>query len=106
MRPLHHPRRSTEGFGDMGRFQGVGGWIGPGSRHATWANQRWWRLYVSLGVLAALLMFPVQYFGLVSNRNDHQVRPSIIGAIVFGAAFGLGMFAFAAWTRRKTGRGG
>jgi hypothetical protein len=65
---------------------------------------RWWHFYVSLGVIGALLMFPVQYFGVVSNRSDHQVLPSVLGAITFGAVLGLAMFAFAAWTRRKTGR--
>jgi hypothetical protein len=88
----------------MGRFLGVGGWIGPGSRHANWTNRRWWRFYVNLGVLGGLLMFPVQYFGVVSNRSDHRVLPSIIGAITLGAVSGLGMFAFEAWARRKTGR--
>jgi hypothetical protein len=47
---------------------------------------------------------PVQCFGVVSNRSDHQVLPSVLGAITFGAVLGLAMFAFAAWTRRKTGR--
>ena len=61
-------------------------------------------LYVSLGVMGALLMFPVQYFGVVSNRSDHQVLPSAIGAVAFGAFVGLGMFSLAAWARRKTGR--
>jgi hypothetical protein len=88
----------------MGQFWGAGGWIGPRSRFGNWTNRRWWHFYVSLGVMGALLMFPVQYFGVVSNRSDHQVFPSAVGAIAFGAVFGLGMFTFAAWARRKTGR--
>jgi hypothetical protein len=81
----------------MRRLLGVGGWIGPGSRHANWTNQRWWRFSVNLAVLGALLMFPAQYFGMVSNRSEHQLLPSIVSAIAFGAFFGLAMLAFAAW---------
>jgi hypothetical protein len=88
----------------MGRFWGVDGWVGPESRYAHWVNRRWWHFYVSLGVIGALLMFPVQYFGVVSNRSEHQVFPSVVGALASGALLGLGMFAFAAWGRRKTGR--
>jgi hypothetical protein len=76
----------------------------PGIAACELANRRWWRLYLNLGVLGALLMFPVQCVGVVSNRSDHQVLPSVIGAIAFGALLGLGMFALAAWARRKTGR--
>jgi hypothetical protein len=88
----------------MARLWGAGGWFGPRSRLGHWTNRRWWHIYVSLGVMGALLMLPVQYFGVLGNRSDHQVLTSVIGAIAFGAFCGLGMFAFAAWTRRKTGR--
>ena len=67
-------------------------------------ESRWWRSYVTLGVMGALVMFPIQYFGVVSKGSDHQVLPSVLGAIAFGAVFGLRMFAFAAWARRKSGR--
>lgn len=88
----------------MGPFWGAGGWIGPRSRLGNWTNRRWWHFYVTLGVTGALVMFPVLYFGWVSNRSDLRVLPSVIGAITFGAVFGLVMFAFAAWARRKTDR--
>jgi hypothetical protein len=87
----------------MGRFWGAGGLIGPSSRFGNWTNRRWWHFYVILGVMGALVMFPIQYFGVVSKGSDHQVLPSVLGAIAFGAVFGLGMFAFAVWVRRKTG---
>ena len=87
----------------MGRIWGAGGWIGPRSRFGNWTNRRWWHFYASLGVGGALLMFPIQYFGLVSTRSEHQVLPSLVGAFAFGAFFGLGMLAFTAWARRKTG---
>jgi hypothetical protein len=88
----------------MGWFWGAGGWFGPRSRLENWTNRRWWHFYVTLGVIGALVMFPIQYFGVVSNRSHHQLLPSAIGAIALGAVFGLGMFAFVAWARRKTGR--
>ena len=87
----------------MGQIWGAGGWIGPRSRFGNWTNRHWWHFYLSLGVGGALLMFPIQYFGLVSTRSEHQVLPSLVGAIAFGAFFGLGMLAFATWARRKTG---
>lgn len=46
-------------------------------------------------------MFPVQYFGVVSDRSEGQFLSSLVGAMFFGAFFGLAMFAFAAWARRK-----
>jgi membrane protein DedA with SNARE-associated domain len=35
----------------------------------------------TVGAAAARRLFPVQYFGVVNNRSDHQVLPSIIGSV-------------------------
>lgn len=88
----------------MGRLWGAGGWIGPRSRLGDWTNRRWWHFYVTLGVLGALLMFPVRYFGVLGSRDEHQIGPSLVGAIAFGVVSGLGMLAFEAWARRESGR--
>jgi hypothetical protein len=88
----------------MGRLWGAGGWIGPRSRLGDWISRRWWRFYVALGVLGALVIFPVRYFGVLGRRDEHQIGPSLVGAIAFGVLFGAGMLAFEAWARRKSGR--
>jgi hypothetical protein len=69
---------------------GAGGWIGPRSRFGNWTNRRWWHFHVSLGVAGMLVTFPVGYFGVVSDRSEHQFFPSLVGAIAFGWFVGLG----------------
>jgi hypothetical protein len=76
----------------------------PRSRFGNWTNRRWWHFHVSLGVAGMLMTFPVGYFGVVSDRSDHQFFPSLVGAIAFGSFVGLGMLAFEAWGRRRTER--
>lgn len=49
-------------------------------------------------------MFPVRYFGVLGSRDEHQIGPSLVGAIAFGVVSGLGMLAFEAWARRESGR--
>ena len=89
---------------DMGRLYGDGGWIGPRSRYASWVSRRWWHFYVGLGVLGVLMMFPAYYFGLMSDASEHELLPSLIGAVFFGAGLGLLMCAFEAWGRRRNGQ--
>jgi hypothetical protein len=59
---------------------------------------------MTLAVVGALLMFPLRYFGVLDSRDEHQIAPSLAGAIAFGVFLGLGMLALEAWARRRRGR--
>jgi hypothetical protein len=88
----------------MGRFVGAGGWIGPGSRHASWVTRRWWHQAITDAVIVTLMMFPIRYLGLVIDTTRHQLVPSLIGAVYFGVGLGLMRAGMEAWSRRTAER--
>jgi len=90
----------------MGRVWGPGGWIGPGSWFQRWTAGRWWRFPLVLGVLPGAAWFVIVYFGLlgVDDHRRYRLAPSLFGALVYGAVFGLAMLGLKWWERRGAER--
>jgi hypothetical protein len=90
----------------MGRIWGPDGWIGPGSWLQRWTSGRWWHFPLLLGMVAAAGWFVVVDVGLfgVGERSRHRLAPSLFGALIYGAVFGLAMLGLKWWEQRSLER--
>ena len=88
----------------MGRFVGAGGWIGPGSRHASWVTRHWLHQAVNYAFFGALVMLPANYFGFTTDRAEHHFVRSLVLAVFFGVFVGLAMAGMEEWGRRRVER--
>ena len=59
-----------------------------------------------LGMLAGGAWFAIVYFGWfgVGDHRRYQLAPSLFGALVYGAVFGLAMLGLRWWERRSAER--
>jgi hypothetical protein len=57
-------------------------------------------------MVSGIVWFSIVYFGLfgVGERSRHRLVPSLLGAIFYGAVFGLVMLGMKWWERRSADR--
>jgi hypothetical protein len=75
----------------------------PQVAYASWITRHWLHQALHYAFFGALLMLPASYFGLMSERAEHQLVRSLVAAVFFGVFFGSAMAGIEEWGRRRSG---